>query len=390
VADQALNVQPVIDWLADGAPPSRLAHHVMHETCRRMVAAGLPLYRVGIYVRTLHPNVLGRGFVWQADRDTVEVNEAAHDLLESEAFLKSPIRLVFFDRVEVRRRLCDPGSPMDFPILHELRQEGATDFLAAPLRFIDGEVHAATFATRRAGGFSDAQVEALHRVLPPFTRLVEVHGNMRKARNILDAYLGPSAGEKVLAGQIKRGDGADIEAVIWFCDLRDSTPLANSMSRQAFLGVLNEYFECVLGPVQERGGEILRFIGDAALAIFPIGSQPPAVACGKALDAARESISRMQALNAKRASPLRFGIGLHLGPVLYGNIGTPSRIEFTVIGAAANEAARIEALCKTLRVDLLVSAPVARELREAWKPLGRHALRGVGNEIELFTLPFNP
>ncbi len=200
------------------------------------------------------------------------------------------------------------------------------------------------------------------------------------------AYLGRHAGEKVLAGHIRRGDGGDIHAVIWFCDLRDSTPLADSMSRQDFLRLLNDYFECVLGPVMERGGEVLRFIGDAALAIFPIGTQPVGEACAQAVAAAKEAISRMQKLNQGRAVALRFGIGLHLGDVMYGNIGTPSRIEFTVIGAAANEAARIESLCKVLKVPLIASEKVVKHLsRGEWKSLGRHALRGVGNEMELFT-----
>jgi adenylate cyclase len=208
---------------------------------------------------------------------------------------------------------------------------------------------------------------------------------MNKARNILDAYLGPAAGEKVLSGQIRRGDGQDINAVIWFCDLRDSTPLADSMSRRDFLALLNEYFECVLGPVLEQGGQVLRFIGDAALAIFPVGARP-AEACAKALAAAREALARMDKLNRGRSRPLRFGIGLHLGELTYGNIGTPSRIEFTVIGAAANEAARIESQCKVLNVDLLVSDRVARALPEAWRSLGSHTLRGVGDKMELFTL----
>jgi adenylate cyclase len=209
---------------------------------------------------------------------------------------------------------------------------------------------------------------------------------MRKAQNILNAYLGPTAGAKVLAGQIKRGDGQDIDAVIWFCDLRDSTPLADSMGRREFLALLNEYFECVLGPVLESGGEVLRFIGDAALAIFPVDGKP-AEACAKALAAAREALGRMEKLNKNRTRPLRFGIGLHLGELTFGNIGTPSRIEFTVIGAAANEAARIEGLCKTLGVDLVVSERVARLLPGAWKSLGSHTLRGVGDKMELFTLP---
>ena len=385
MADPELNIQPVVDWLIEGARPSRLPRDVLLDTCRRTVAAGLPIHRVGVFVRTLHPNLLGRAFIWQADKNAIEITEAGHELLESEAFLKSPIRVVMTEDVEVRRRLADPACPIDFPILEELRQGGATDFLAAPLRFINGEVHAASFATRRAGGFRDHELAALRRLLPPFTRMVEIFGHMQKARNILDAYLGPSAGQKVLAGQIKRGDGQDINAVIWFCDLRDSTTLADSMGRRDFLALLNDYFECVLGPVLEHQGEVLRFIGDAALAIFPVGERP-AEACAKALAAAREALARMDKLNQGREPPLRFGIGLHLGELTYGNIGTPTRIEFTVIGAAANEAARIEALCKVLQVDLLVSERVARVLPQPWRSLGLHTLRGVGDKMELFTL----
>jgi len=387
VADPALNVQPVVDWLTEGAPPSRLPRDVLLETCRRTVAAGLPIHRVGVFVRTLHPNLLGRAFIWQADKGAVEMTEAGHDLLESEAFLKSPIRTVMTENVEVRRRLADAACPMDFPILEDLRKDGATDFVAVPLRFINGEVHAASFATRSAGGFRDDELAALRRLLAPFTRMVEIFGNMQKARNILAAYLGPSAGEKVLAGQIRRGDGQDINAVIWFCDLRDSTPLADSMSRREFLALLNDYFECVLGPVLEQQGQVLRFIGDAALAIFPVGEHP-AEACAKAVAAAREAIVRMDKLNQARSRPLRFGIGLHMGELTYGNIGTPTRIEFTVVGAAANEAARIEGLCKVLMVDLLVSEQVARTLpQQPWRSLGPHTLRGVGDKMELFTLP---
>ncbi len=390
MADHAVNtqvnIQPVVDWLIEGARPSRLPRDVLLDTCRRTVAAGLPLYRVGVFVRTLHPNMLGRAFIWQADKGAVEMTEAAHDLLESETFLKSPIRVVFTEHVEVRRRLADAACPIDFPILEELRREGATDFVAAPLRFVNGEVHAASFATRRAGGFRDEELAALRRLLAPFTRMVEIYGYMQKARNILDAYLGASAGEKVLAGRIKRGDAQDINAVIWFCDLRDSTPLADSMTRREFLALLNDYFECVLGPVLEQKGEVLRFIGDAALAIFPVGERP-AQACAKALAAAREALARLEKLNKNRARPLRCGIGLHLGELTYGNVGTPTRIEFTVVGAAANEAARIEGLCKVLDVDLLVSERVARVLPQPWRSLGSHTLRGVGDKMELFTLP---
>jgi adenylate cyclase len=336
-------------------------------------------------VRTLHPNVAGRAFFWRAEKpDEVEVDEAEHDWMGSAQHLASPVHAITQTGQAIRRRLADAACPMDFPVLAELRAEGMTDYYAAPLPSITGERLLASYTTRRPAGFSDAEMAALARVLPPVARVAEVMAWRRKAQNILEAYLGAQAGEKVLAGRIRRGDGEDIHAVIWFCDLRDSTPLADSMTREAFLKCLNEFFECVLGPVLEQKGEVLRFIGDAALAIFPVGADV-AEACRRALAAAQEAIGRMDALNARRERPLRFGIALHLGDVLYGNIGTPSRLEFTVIGAAANEAARIESLCKVLDRPLLLSAPVARHVAGA-RSLGEHRLRGVGEPVELFSL----
>jgi adenylate cyclase len=384
VAAQALNVQPVLDWLDAGAPPARASAEVLQHLCRRLVDQGLDLYRVAVFVRTLHPNVLGRGFIWIRGRDEIEVVAAAHDFRASPLYLRSPMRLVFEEHVEVRRPIPPAPAPLDFPVLDDLRGEAATDFVALPVRFTNGEVHAVSFVTRKPGGFDDADLASLRRLMPPFARMAEIYALRRTARNILEAYLGRQAGEKVLAGQIRRGDGEEIHAVIWFCDLRDSTELADAMTREAFLGLLNEFFECVLQPVLRHEGEVLRFIGDAALAIFPVGADEPD-ACRRALDAAREAMARMAELNAGRAAPLGFGIGLHLGDVLYGNIGTASRIEFTVIGAAANEAARIEGLCKTLAVPLLLSAPVARHV-SGCRSLGLHRLRGVGDSVELFTL----
>jgi len=386
VADEAIDVRPLLDWLLGPRAPGRTPEEAFGDLCRALRERGIAIYRVGLFVRTLHPNVAGRAYFWHEDRDQVEVDSADHSWFATEDHLKSPIHAVWTMNAETRRRLADPTCPMDYPVLADLRAEGATDYVAVPLRFLSGEIHVASFASRRPGGFRDAELAALRTVLPYFTRVVEIYGLMRKARNILDAYLGPNAGAKVLAGQIKRGDGEDIHAVIWFCDLRDSTALADSMSRRDFLSILNEYFECTLEPVLQRKGEVLRFIGDAALAIFPIHGRPRE-ACAAAVEAAREALARMEKANKKRPLPLRFGIGLHLGELTYGNIGTPGRIEFTVIGAAANEAARIESLCKQLEVELLVSEHVARVLPIGWRSMGSHTLRGVGDKIELFTLP---
>jgi adenylate cyclase len=233
-------------------------------------------------------------------------------------------------------------------------------------------------------------------------RLLEVHTVRRTARNLLETYLGKHTGERVLCGLVRRGDGEDIHAVIWFCDLRDSTPMADSMPRMAFLSVLNDFFDCMAGAVLDHGGEVLRYIGDAALAIFPTGTSScgvrraccdTATACHAALEAAQDAQARMKVLNQKRAQsgepPLRYGLALHMGDVTYGNIGVPERLEFTVIGAAANEAARMEGLCKTLNQPLLISSEFRRCFPGEVVSLGFHTLRGVNAPEEIFTLPAN-
>ena len=380
-----MEVQALVDWLIGGARPATDPKQVLKLLCERLVECGIRLDRMALFVRPLHPNVAAHALYWRRGAAEIEVNEEDHAFTGSEEQLASPIHRVRTTRQEIRRRLEDPAAQLDFPVLHELRAAGVTDYLIMPLEFLGGEAHALSVATCSAGGFSDAEIAAIARIRPPLTRLVEVYSLERQAGNILDAYLGRHAGGEVLQGRIRRGDAERIHAVIWFCDLRDSTPLADALGPEAFLALLNEYFECVLGPVLERHGHVLRFIGDAALAIFPVGADP-ADAATRAVEAAREAVARMEKMNQNRPTPLRFGIGLHLGDVLYGNIGTRSRIEFTVIGAAANEAARIEALCKTLGAPLVVSEEVARHTRHAWRRLGPHALRGVEKPVELLAL----
>ena len=387
--DPEVNVEPIIDWLIGGAKPARTASDAVRLLCERMLECGLRVHRVGVFVRPLHPNVAARALYWRIGSTGVEVNDEDHGFMSTDEQLASPIRVVVETRQEIRVRLSARDTPTDFPVLTELRADGFTDYLITPLRFMNDEVHALSLTTKSPGGFTDRELAAIGRIKPALTRIVEIFGLTGKAANILDAYLGRHAGAKVLQGHIRRGDAEKINAAIWFCDLRDSTVLAESMDAQAYLSMLNDYFESMLGPVQERGGQVLSFIGDAAIAIFPVG-QDPADAATQVVEAARDAMGRMQVLNDRRDKAgsvrLRFGIGLHLGDVLYGNVGTPTRIQFTVVGSAANEAARIEALCKTLDTSLLVSEQVARHTPREWRSAGTHRLRGVEKPVELFTL----
>lgn len=248
--------------------------------------------------------------------------------------------------------------------------------------------------TDRPGGFSTDDLGHIYEIMPALSRLIEMHYVRRTAVTLLDTYLGKQTGQKVLNGQVRRGDGDNIYSVIWFCDLRNSTALSETMAREDFLVMLNQFLEAMADAVLDAGGEVLRYIGDAALAIFPIagdiGLATP-VATKKALEAAKDAIERMKIVNAERVkngeNEIGFGIGLHLGEVTYGNIGSPNRPEFTVIGAAANEAARLESLTKEVGVPIVISENFNSCSPSKLKSLGRKALRNVEGDQEIFTLP---
>jgi adenylate cyclase len=270
-----------------------------------------------------------------------------------------------------------------------------TDWVIVEVVFGSGQRNAVSLATRRPGGFSDHDIAETQKLLHLFALLMENFTNRELAQTLLETYLGRKTGKRVLQGQIRRGDGESIDAVIWFSDLRESTPLARRLGEQRFLGLLNDYFEATAGAVLEHGGEVLRFIGDASLAVFPVAADADAQArrgtCATAVEAARSARARAAAANERRGAageePFHCGIGLHLGRVLYGNIGTPERLEFSVIGAAANETARIESLCKRTGRDVVLSRAVADALGAQWPVLGHFELAGVDRPMEVLALP---
>ena len=396
-----VHVHPLGQWLTAEAWRITDTAALLDRFAQRLAAQGLPLLRLLVFVRSLHPQVAGLRFTWSRDRRKTEVWPAPHDATLTAAYRDSPIAaLLNGHETCVRRRLDVPSPRLDYPILEDLLAAGASDYVALPMVFSNGEVSAASFSTDRAGGFSRVELAQLHEALLPLARLIEIHAVRRTADAILDTYLGRHTGKRVREGLIKRGDGDDIHAVIWFCDLRDSTVMADSMSRTKFLRVLNQFFDCMAGAILAHGGEVLRFIGDAALAIFPTGPSAYGAmqgccnretACHAAFDAAKDAQARMAALNqarAERGEPsLGYGLALHMGNVMYGNIGVPERLEFTVVGAAANEAARLESLCKTLGQRLLISSTFQRCFPGELISLGWHSLRGVARAQEVFALP---
>ena len=391
--DSSTKLNPFVDWLVQKAWQVGSLQEAVQQLADALVANGFPLWRLRLLIRTLNPQLFGMGYTWQAGVDEIEEHRLSHEVLQSPKYLNSPFAMIIDGQGGVRRRLDGPSPQLDFPVLEDLLAEGATDYVAMPLRFSDGLINIITLVSDAPGGFSTDDLGRLYEVLPSLGRQLEAHAQRVSSLTLLRTYLGNNAGERVMGGLVRRGDGEDLSAVIWFSDLRNSTALADSLSRDAYLATLNQYFDSVAGAVIEHGGEVLKFIGDAVLAIFPIAEPdtPATEASARALLAVREAQERICAVNRERQAqdkpPLAFGTGLHRGNITYGNIGTAKRLDFTVIGPAVNEAARIEDLCKSLDEPVLISSVFAQSVPGELRSLGRHALRGVRSEEEIFALP---
>ncbi len=380
--------QSVVDWLIDGARSAPLPQDVLTELCARLSAADLPLSRVVVFIRTLHPEIVGRRFVWTPDKGTV-VSEGSFELMERDVFRNSPMAEVSRTGRSIRRRLAAADCPMDYPVLVDLRQEGVTDYLVVPFIFTDGTIHFGSWATRQTGGFTDAQIAVMESVLAPLTRVAEIRAARRVASNLLSTYVGQNAGARVLAGQIRRGYTEEIHAAIWLSDMRGFTALAGRLAPQALVDLLNRYFDCQVPAIAEHNGEVLKFMGDGLLAIFPTGAErDAATVCGAALKAAlaaRVKVAELQA-TADNDAGVRFGLALHLGDVLYGNIGSGNRLDFTCIGPAVNLAARLEKLAGRLGRTILASEEFARYCGNDFSPIGKFAVAGFAEEQTAYGL----
>lgn len=381
------NENPFVSWLMREAWEAADAEELVSRLANCLLARGFPIWRFNILLRTLNPLIAGTAFVWKRGEDGIEQRSIRHEGRQARAYLDSPLVPIYEGKGGIRRRLEGPDAKLDFPILAELRDEGATDYVAMPLHFSDGHINALTLATDRSGGFTTENLGQLYEILPLLSRLFEVHALKSNTKSLLTTYLGARSASKVLNGKIRRGDGETVPAVIWYCDLRDSTRLAAALPREDYLSLLNAFFDAAAGTVLARGGEVLKFIGDAVLAIFPIEDceVKTAKACESALVAAHEALASLVAVDVPDGfGPLRAGIALHKGEVTYGNVGAAERLDFTVIGRAANEVARLGELCKTLDHPILLSGQVAKTLEQPFQSLGKHCLRGTEAGHEVF------
>jgi adenylate cyclase len=382
-------LQDLTRWLMDGARSTPSPPDFLRETCDRLVALGIPLWRVGAFVRTLHPDVFGRSFIWHLGGE-VTINTANFDLPDSPQFKNSPLAILYASGHEVRYRLDDPEAAR-FPFFDDMREEGVTDYIALPLFFTDGSTHASSWCTRAEGGFTDEQLTALRWIIPPFTRLGEIFAMRRTAVALLDTYVGNRAGERILAGQIRRGHAEAMQAAIWLSDLRGFTALSDRLVPETVVDILNKYFDCQVPVIREHGGEILKFMGDGLLAVFPIARDGGNLGevCGRVLEAsrrARANVGAMHYPNGNAVEHFRFGVALHIGDILFGNIGGMSRLDFTCIGPAVNLAARLEKIAGHLHRTVVASAAFAGACHDDWLDLGEFPIAGFSESQRVFGL----
>lgn len=396
------DIAGIADWTVKRGLAGDDEIALLHGFCERCMAAGIAVTRSIAIIDTLHPVYEGRVFYWSGDKpiETAVSQYAPTNAGGSDAdnWLSSPFyHLLHSGEDEMRRRL-DNDEPVDFDVMNELRQEGQTDWLAMVQRFDRqgsiGEMDCviSRWTTDRPGGFREADLAALRRLVPVLALAIKSVSLVRVVGSLADAYLGRDAGQRVLEGRVSRGAAERINAVIWFSDMQGYTKLSENIESDQLIPFLNDYAEIVITSIHAAGGDVLKLMGDGVLGVFT--ADGPAAACAAALRAEAEMRQKHAELNLRRIAagqPVSsIYLGLHIGDVFYGNIGSKDRLDFTVVGQAVNEASRIASMCRSADRDVLFSSDFRVSLpdgeRHRLVSVGRYALRGVGRAQELFTL----
>ncbi len=380
----------VVGWLTAEARHLESPGLLLEGLCERLCARGLPLARASLSLFILHPLLYSRSFRWrtgQKHRTEMHPHGAQH----LPGYALSPFRAIREGSPRIRRRLV-AAPAAEFPMLEELRADGLTDYFALPVCFGDGTRHAISWSTSASGGFTHAELSVLEGLHPVLQLVVELLSNRDMTSVLLETYLGHDAGRRVLQGQIKRGDGETTSAVICLCDLRGFTELSDRVPRDALIELLNSYLATMVGAFHAHGAEVLKFMGDAVLAIFRIEEGARVEErCEAAVRTILDAVVAARHENVERQrqglETYDFGVALHVGDVMYGNIGAPDRLDFTVIGPAVNLASRIVGQCAVLDEAVLLSEDFVAHYRAAVRDLGEHALKGVARPVRLFSLP---
>ena len=383
----------LVDWLLSTETRGMEGAELFDALCWRMVGNGIPLWRANLSISTLHPQIMGLGFRWWRDEGRTQEFRVKHGMERHSDYLQSPMRPAIEQGVTVRYRLEEDAAALErYPLLQTFRAAGCTDYLACPLHAFVGRFRVVTWATDAPGGFTDAQVAAIQALLPAIAVVVESSALRRMSAILLDTYLGRTIGRHILDGEIHRGQGRRLRAALMAVDLRGFTNLADRMPGEELIQLLDDYFDAVAAAVHGEGGEILKFVGDGVLAIFEPAGRSERDAAKAALAAGRELLRRIDTTNNNRAAVgqelIAVGIGLHLGEVIYGNVGAIDRLDYTAIGPAVNLVCRLEGLTKRFGRPLLISESLA----EAYGggeliSLGFQPVRGFSEPQEIFAPP---
>jgi adenylate cyclase len=376
-------------WLLVDARRIRDSSEFLNALAERLRTLGSSVTRVSTGVPILHPQAYSFSGLWELGKGVRE-RTMRGDADSLQRLENSPVKIAYEGGGPVR---CDPTKPPErgeFGILADLRRDGATDYIVYSLPFSDGTNKSISLATNAKGGFTDEEIDLFEAMTPALCINLELQALRRTARTLLDTYIGPQTSKRVFDGVIKRGMGETIRAVICLFDLRGFTALSEAMSRDALIEILNLYFGAICEIVEANGGEVLKFVGDGLLAIFPTGDRDAGPACRQAITAAKSIGTRMTEINNDRgteeAPKIDYGLALHIGEVMYGNIGGENRLDFTVIGPAVNLAARIEALCGEVDQKPLLSQPFVAASGVDARSLGRFTFKGIKTEQEVFAL----
>lgn len=390
-------VDSLVTWITEAGLSGLGESAILTGLCERLLALGVPLARANVVIDTLHPVYQGRAFTWKREKMETMLSEFGRSDEGEERWERSPFYRLELSGEQLFRRRLTAATISEFPIFADLKTEAISDYIAMANRFaaegVVGEMDCvySSWATDLPQGFDDTMVGDLERLMPSVALAMKSASLARIAGTLVETYLGRDAGRKVLAGSIRRGVADRIEAVLWFSDLRNYTRISDSAEPEQIIPLLNDYADAILSAIHDCGGDVLKLMGDGTLAIFTADDR--ANACHAALAAAETARAAVALVNQRRAGEnlptTDMYLGLHIGEVFYGNIGSRERLDFTVVGPAVNEVSRIAGLCRSVDQPLLVSSAFASAIGEPKKLLvsvGRYALRGVGKPQDLYTL----
>lgn len=385
----SLDMAEIVLALVSSAGPGSNAQTFLQNAGALLARTAPQIERVFVSLQTLHPAFRARTYLWEASEDKVRTVEWPHGLQNRPGYFESPDHHVHSSRTELRVRDLQAVSAHRCDLYGELRGTRYTDYLIVPLLFKDGTVNTLSAATRRAGGFQDAAIRDFQRLTGLFAIVLERFAALETVETALSTYLGRNAGQQVLRGKIRAGHGELVKAAILFADLHDFTSLTERLGPEETVGLLNDYFDCLVGPIEQHGGYVLKFIGDAVLGFFPVDvPDDPEPAPMAAAHAIRGRLTELnQVRTARNESPLHHGLCMHFGEVLYGNIGSSERLDFTIIGTTVNVAQRCLEYTRVLGADYLFTEAFARQFAVAGlQSVGAHRLRGVEDTVPLLKL----